>query len=197
MFTKKDFQNLQFNALSELELLKEYAALKEIVRAEILDEPELDKLLRYTIMICEPKSVLVLSERDLNFRKSMAADLAGLPKDEEYRQEVYCYTNEIALELTIKYLTRFAKSKEYAAIVALENSYWENIKLLLKPIDDTNGVKDKDILDAVQKKSAIKSEIDADLKRIENYYSSFFGEDKELINKKERITPENVRKLKK
>lgn len=196
MYEEKDFSNLQFNPLIKNNLLEYYPAIKEIIRVEISTKNDLDNILRYVIMISDPKSVLVVTERDLSYRKGIAADLSNLNTNETYRDEVFNYTNETVLELTVRYLMRFAKSKEFAAILALEYTYWESIRLLLKPIND-NKVKDKEILDAVQKKGAIKSEIDSDLKRLESYYSSFYGEDKELINRaKERITPENIRKIK-
>ena len=51
-------------------------------------------------------------------------------------------------------------------------------------------------MDAVQKKSALKDELDKDIIRIDKLYKSFFGEDVELEKKgKLKITPENIAKL--
>ena len=88
---------------------------------------------------------------------------------------------------------RFSKSKEYAAIVVIENCFWESTKKLLEPIE---GKSSKEQLDAVQKKSALKDELDKDIIRIDKLYKSFFGEDVELEKKgKLKITPENIAKL--
>lgn len=196
MYSQKDFSNLQFNPLCDGDIIKEYPKLQEIVSEALLGSPKLEYTLRYVIITCDPKSVVVLSERDLNYRKSIAADLAGVPQDEFMRNTMFSFEDALTLELSVRYLTRFAKSKEFAAILALETTYWESIRLLLKPID--NDAKDKEVLDAVEKKGKIKAEIDNDIKRLDGYYSSFFGEDKELeIKAKGRITPENARQLKK
>ena len=191
-YTEKDFENLTFNPLCVGLLLKTYPKLNEIVQDADGDS---DRLLRYVILTCDPKSVLFIEEKDLNHRKVIAADLVQLDSDDEFREAVFSYKHPTVLQLTVNYLKHFAKSKQYAAIVALEYTYWESIRLLLKPIDDTlTGAKDRDVLDAVQKKGAIKNEIDADLKRLDTYYSQFFGEDKELeLKAKETIRPENVR----
>ena len=167
-----DFKNLQFNPLCKKSVLTEYRTLSEIING-FENNPALDSILRYTILLCEPKSSLVISERDINYRKEIAAELSGIP--DKLREDVYTYSNVMSLELAVRYLTRFSKSKEYSAILVFENCYQENIRLLLKPIDDTTeNVKDKDVLDAVQKKSLIKNEIVEDLKRIESLYVSFF-----------------------
>ena len=191
-YTEKDFEHLMFNPLCVGLLFKTYPKLNELVADA---DGETDRLMRYVILTCDPKSVLFIEEKDLNHRKVMAADLIGLNDDENFRENVFSYKNPTVLQLTVGYLQHFAKSKQYAAIVALEYTYWESIRLLLKPIDDTaENIKDKDVLDAVTKKGAIKNEIDADLKRLDTYYSQFFGEDKELeLKAKETLRPENVR----
>lgn len=191
MFTEKNFDNLQFNPLCKEDIFKEYPVLLEIIRDELKPTNDIEKILRYVIMLSEPKSIVVISERDLNYRKTVVADLVGLNTDISYRECIFDYSNPVVLEITMRYLMRFCKSKEFAAIAAMENTYWESIKLLLRPIDET--AKDKEMLDAVQKKSAIKNEIDADLKRLDTYYSAFFGDDKDLLSKKERIRPESIR----
>lgn len=194
-YQKKDFLNLRFNPLEETPIREAYPDLNDIIRPEILSEPLLDAMIRYVIMLCEPKSIVFLSESDLNKRKDLAAELAGLPMDVNILDKIFSYDNELVLELTIRYLTRFSKNKEFAALIAMEQVYWEEIKLLLKPINESE--KDNNVLAAIQKKSAIKNEIDSDLKRIGDYYSSFLGEDKDLIAKKERVRPESIRRLQK
>lgn len=195
IYQKKDFLNLRFNPLEENPIREVYPDLNDIIRPEILSEPLLDAMIRYVIMLCEPKSIVFLSESDLNKRKDLAAELAGLPMDVNILDKIFSYDNELVLELTIRYLTRFSKNKEFAALIAMEQVYWEEIKLLLKPIDESE--KDNNVLAAIQKKSAIKNEIDSDLKRIGDYYASFLGEDKDLIAKKERVRPESIRRLQK
>lgn len=196
IYSDADFKNLPFNPMCSGKILTTYPVLKEITNG--LEAKQMDEYVRYTIMLCEPKSVLVATERDLTDRKKSAAQIAGIAfKTEQEESDFFTYKDEIAFELTVRYLTRFCKSKEFSAIMAFENCYEESIRLLMKPIEEkVSGVqiKDKEILDAVQKKSAIKNEISQDLARINNLYEEFFGEDMELTKKATgRLTSENIR----
>ena len=194
-FKVSDFNSLQFNPLCSGKMLTEYPRLSEIVSPEWTDEADLDKIIRYCILVYDPKSALVANEKDLNYRKGIAADISKLDVDnEEYIQSIYNLNHPITIEFTIRFLIRFVKSKEWAAICALEASFWESIRKVLEPITGKNS---KEELDSVQKKSTIKQEIDLDIKRLDTYYKIFFGEDSELENKaKGRVTPESIAKLK-
>jgi len=194
-FKVSDFNSLQFNPLCSGKMLTEYPRLSEIVSPEWTDEADLDKIIRYCILVYDPKSALVANEKDLNYQKGIAADISKLDVDnEEYIQSIYNLNHSITIEFTIRFLIRFVKSKEWAAICALEASFWESIRKVLEPITGKNS---KEELDSVQKKSTIKQEIDLDIKRLDTYYKIFFGEDSELENKaKGRVTPESIAKLK-
>ena len=193
-FKVSDFNSLQFNPLCSGKMLTEYPRLSEIVSPEWTDEADLDKIIRYCILVYDPKSALVANEKDLNYRKGIAAELAKLNlKDEEYMQGIYNFNHTIALDFTIRFLIRFVKSKEWATICALEASFWESIRKVLEPISGKNS---KEELESVQKKATIKDEIDKDIKRVETYYKIFFGEDAEFENKaKKRVTPETISQL--
>ena len=191
MYTKKNFEHCLFNPLAEQRLMEKYPALCEIIHPEWNDDPYLDNILRYIIMVYDPKSPLVFNERDLNHRKNNAAELSRLPQEEEtILENIFNCTYSFFGELVVRYLMRFAKSKEWAAICAFEASFWESIRMVMEPI---SGKDSRQELDAVQKKSAIKSEIDQDIKRLDAYYRSFFSED-EFLEKvaKKRITPEKI-----
>lgn len=193
-YSKKSFQGCIFNPLADENMIETYPRLSEIIMPE-WDKSQLDSLIRYTILVYDPKSVLATTERDLNYRKGVAAELSGFDmNDEEYMASVYNCTHEFLPELIMKFLMRFIKSKEWAAIVIVENCFWESAKKLLEPISGKNS---KEELEAVQKKSAIKDELDKDIARLDKYYTAFFGEDEELLMRaKTRVTPESIAKLK-
>lgn len=195
MFSEKDFSNLQFNPLTKKKILDTYPKLIEIVSNEWVKEPDIDNILRYVILVYDPKSTLVITEKDLNYRKGIGAELAGLnTEDEEYIQSIYSFSNPAVLDIACRYLVRFARSKEWAAICAFEYKFWESIRKTMQPIKDGTN---KEELDAVQKKAAISDEIDKDIKRLEAYYKTFFGEDADLeLKAKSRVTPESIAKLK-
>ncbi len=187
-YKSKDFAACQFNPLTDQKILDAYPRLSEIIDPDWVDE-YLDSVLRYIIMVYDPKSPLINNERDLNYRKGIAGELAGIT-DESMAESLYTSTHEYSSELIIKYLMRFAKSKEWAAICAYESSFWESIKEVIEPISGKNS---KEKLESVQKKSAIKDEIEKDIKRLDALYRTFFGEDDELQNKaKRRLTPELI-----
>lgn len=188
-YTKKSFEGCLFNPMNDERMVDAYPVISEIIDPEWSSDPWLDSIIRYTVMIYDPKSALVMGERDLNYRKGIGAELAGFDvQDEEAMSSIYGCTYPILVDYTVKYLMRFVKSKEWAALVAIEFKLWEEIKQTMTPI---SGKSSKEELEAVQKKAVIAQEIDNDIARLENYYKRFFGEDDELERKaKRRMTPE-------
>lgn len=187
-YKQTDFNNCQFNPLVDQKLLEVYPKLAEIVDAEWFDD-DLDSILRYMIMVYDPKSPLISYERDLNYRKDIAIQLASI-KDDTLAAAVVSSTHKYSPNLIIKYLMRFARSKEWAAICAFESSFWESIKEVIEPISGKNS---KEKLESVQKKAAIKEEIEKDIRRLDALYRTFFGEDEELQQKvKRRLSPEMI-----
>lgn len=191
IYKKKDFANCQFNPLADQPILTEYPKFNEIILPEWVDEPQLDNIIRYVIMVYDPKSILVYNERDLNYRKGIAAELASFDlADEEFMATIYNSSHAFIAELILKFLMRFAKSKEWAALCAFEFAFWESIQMILEPISGKNN---KEELDAVQKKATIKDELDKDIRRLESYFKAFCGEDNDLLDKaRKRITPEMI-----
>lgn len=187
-YKQADFKSCQFNPLTDQGMLDAYPKLGEIIDAEWHDD-NLDCILRYMIMVYDPKSPLIAYERDLNYRKDTAILLAKI-EDEITAAAVVNSTHTYSPVLFIKYLMRFARSKEWAAICAFESSFWESIKEVIEPI---SGKTSKEKLDSVQKKAAIKEEIEKDIRRLDQLYRTFFGEDDELqLKAKRRLTPEMV-----
>jgi hypothetical protein len=188
IYKKEAFNSCHFNPMIGEAMFTAYPKLTEIIDLDWLDE-HLDSILRYMIMVYDPKSPLVFNERDLTYRKGIAIELAKF-NDETIIEAVLNSTHKYSPELIIKYLTRFARSKEWAAICAFESSYWESIKEVIEPISGKNS---REKLDSVQKKAVIKQESIEDIKRLDMLYRTFFGEDEELMNKnKRRLTPEMI-----
>ena len=73
---------------------------------------------------------------------------------------------------------------------AIEYKYWENIAELTTPIQ---GETNKERLEAAQKKSIISDEVEKDIKRIDDLYKAFFGDDQfETAVKKQSFTAERI-----
>lgn len=189
-YVEKDFAACQFNPMVNGSILKVYPVLYDAVSPQFATEPLLDQIVRYIIMVYDSKSPLVFAERDLNYRKGIAAELSGLttPNGDVDVQAIYDFSNPIAIDFVMRWLMRFSKSKEWAAICAFEYKFWEGVKILMQPI---TGKTDKEQLEAAQKKDVIANSVDESIKRLDIYYKNFLGDDTELEKKaKKKFTPE-------
>ena len=149
IYKKNDFKNCLFNPLVEDPMLSVYIRLTEIIDPDWRDE-NLDSILRYVIMVYDPKSPVARNERDLYHRKNIAIELAHI-NDELLVEALITSVHVYLVDLTNRFLRDFVRSREWAAICAFETAYWESIKEVMKPI---HGKSSRDILDAVQKKSS-------------------------------------------
>lgn len=177
-YTEKDFSKLRFNPMIQAPLLQVYPDVGFIVDQEWRDDPLFDYTMRYVIMCYDPESPLIKGENDINYRKAIAAGLSGFNvNDPESLIPIHTNKHDYLPELITRYLRRFAKSKEWAAIAATEFKFWESIGKMLEPIA---GKDSKAELEAVQKKSAISAEINVDIKRLKEYYKDFYSGDETL-----------------
>jgi hypothetical protein len=186
-YSKKQFDGCAFNPLTEGKMLQEYPRLSEIVSPEWMDE-NTDGILRFVVMVYDPSSPLIKGERDLNYRRTAAFELASI-EDDKLINALSGHTHNYSPELIVKYLVRFGKSKEWAMICAFEFKFWEAVKMMIQPIV---GKTSKEELEAVQKKAVVSEQLDIDIRRLESYMKIFFGEDDVLMKKKRSITPELV-----
>ena len=172
-------------------MLSAYPKLSEIILPEWKEDENIDKIIRYVIMVYDPKSPLQRDEKDLIRRKSASARLAVLnTTDSEFINGIYDGSNQICFGIITNYLVRFIKDKEFAALCAFQYKYFENIKELLTPI---SGETNAERLEAARKKSVISDEIDKDILRIDDYWQKVYGDNilTEQIKSK-RITPESI-----
>jgi hypothetical protein len=156
-------------------MLDAYPRLSTIIEKDWLEEPMIDKIIRFIILNYDTGSVLRKNERDSIRRKNIAYDLAGFTRSDigEALPEIINETHELCFHITVRFLAKFIKDKEYAALCAFEFKYYENILELMTPIKgDTNAER----LEAAKKKSVISEEIIKDIKVIDDLWHGFFGE---------------------
>jgi hypothetical protein len=196
IYTEKDFESCLFNPLTKKAMLKAYPRLSEISPAEADTLPFFDNVLRYVCLLYDPKSPLITAEMDLNYRKSVAAELAGFDTDgdDAFLQTIYNSELEWPVSLTTRFLIRFIKQRKWAYIVALEFKFWEGIQRIMKPVEKTVGGKDWDELKSIEIKAKISDEASKDIARLDTLYKEFFNEDEALENaaKNLRVTPEMI-----
>lgn len=166
-----------------------YPGLHKIIPAEARALPLLDMMIRYSIMIYDPKSPLVADERDLNYRKNLALDFLKV-QDQSVRDQMISCEQPFLPEVITGILQHFIKSMEWACLSALEFKFWEAINITMQPLSGLSG---KEQLEALQKKALASKEMEADMKRIEQYYKSLFSDDGDLEKKaRSRVSPESV-----
>lgn len=197
MYVEKDFQHCMFPPLVKKEMLAVYPRLREIESCFDANHILVDKVLRYICMLYDPKSPLIAGERDLNYRKTVAAELAGFDSETEdaFLQELFDSKLDWVTTLIMRFLMRFIKQRQWALICSIEMAYWEGVQRIMRPIEKGTGdKKDYDELKALEVKAKLKDEAEKDLKRLDTLYKSFFNEDDDLENaaKNIRITPEMI-----
>jgi len=184
-----DFRLCQFNPLTEGPMLTAYPLLSDAMLSEWLYYEKIDLLIRYVILVYDPKSPLVQDERDLNRRKRAALDMIEIT-DEETQDKWIRHDHEFLPELISKFLERFLKSREYAVLAALEFKFWESVQITLTPVSGRNS---KEELESLQKKSLVAEEMDKDIKRLDLYHKQYFMDDTDLVRKvKKRFSPERM-----
>jgi hypothetical protein len=183
------FKGCQFNPLTKEKMMSAYPGLAGNLEIEWIADPQIDDLLRYVILVYDPKSPLVTDERDTGHRKELALDMLEI--EDEQRLNWISHKHEYLPDLICLFLQRFFKSREYAMLQALEFKFWESIKLTLQPVAGKNS---KEELESLQKKSLAANEMDNDIKRIDAYYRQYFMEDMELEKQSKRIysSPEKI-----
>lgn len=188
-YRPEDFRGCQFNPLTMGPMLTAYPLLSDAMKSEWLYEEKIDLLIRYVMMVYDPKSPLVSDERDLNRRKRMALDMLEVT-EEETQEKWIQHDHPFLADFITCFLSRFLKSREYAMLQAIDFKFWESIKLTMQSISGKNS---KEELEALQKKSIAADEMDKDIKRLEALHKQYFMDDLDLVRKvKKRITPEGI-----
>jgi hypothetical protein len=179
------FKGCQFNPLVKEKMIAAYPGLAGELEIEWIADPDIDNLLRYVILVYDPKSLLVTDERDIGHRKDLALDMLEI-EEEEVRANWIAHRHPFLPDLICLLLYRFVKSREYAMLQAMEFKFWESIKLTLHP----GG------LESLKNKGIAADEMEKDIKRIESYYRLYYMEDIELEKKvkKSYSSPEQAMK---
>lgn len=213
MYKAEDFKRCVFNPLCDDSMLKTYPKLRELFtwgENTWRNHKSIDGILRYVCAMYDQNSPLITDIKELDRRKEQAAILAGFNTCSDVTlvvtvegdlEEIDFDDEDIDLppavpkdelpELITLYLAMFQKSLEWAAMVAIENKFWESTKMILAPV---TGKDSKDELTAIEKKSKIADELEKDIRRIQTFKKSFFDGDEQLAKRptKRSFSPELV-----
>lgn len=204
-YTETHFKNCPFSPFDE-KLFKRHPSLVALVPPDgeegqegVMATVSPENVLRYIIALYDPKSPLLKGEQNLNRRKDVAADIAGIDKEKYIKEVMFMYEcrDDRFVLYVQNYLRYYAKSMEWAMIQSFEQAFWEYQSRLMQPIE--RGDKDKDLISAVQLKTKLSDDIQSLYDKYQAALEKFYGEDKELIVASAQITrftPESVAKLK-
>lgn len=196
IYLKEHFEKCSFNPLVETSMIKTYPKLAQIVEMKWMQDNNLEKILKYVIMVFDPKSPL-MSISSLQERKRVAFDICGISKigeDDKKNISENSY-NEILPELIIRYLINFPRSRDWAILCVLENKFWETVNILMLPLSESGDK--KGLLGASESKSKIIENLKNDQKDIDYYFKTIFGEDGDIEKLARRIpiSPQSIAKL--
>lgn len=171
-YTESDLQKCRFNPLTPKAMLETYPKLKDI-----FTEPD-DAIMRYTILLYDPKSPLLEDYKNLDQRRQVAADMF-------IDAELDTLQDQFVLS-AVDYL-KYINDKIFAAACATEYKFWEAISLIMQPI--SRGGSDSDQLQAANKKNVLSDSMDDSIKKLDGYAREMSGGDTVVEKKmKKRFT---------
>jgi hypothetical protein len=198
MYKKEDFSKCAFNPLEDESMLKANPKLATIIEMAWLRDNHIEKIIKYVIMVFDPKSPLTAIS-SLKERKIMAAGICGIDKiSKDISVQILNNSyGDILPNLIIKYLINFPRSRDWAILCVIENKFWETIGLLLKPLEEVSDK--KDLLKSSESKTKVLESLKTDQSDIDYYYKLIFGDDEEIekLVKRTAISPQSIAGLKK
>ena len=192
-YSQDSFKNCLFNPLAK-NLTEKYPALIPLMPKGENGE----KILRYILLLYDPKSPLIKDSRNIKTRKQEAARLVGfdLQKDTDFLDSLFAFKNKEAVAKTVLFLKEYIHNRTWSMIVSHEQTFYEYNERLMKPVEDDDKTKEKDVMATI----VLKSKLVQDLKDIHSilkeYYKEIFEDDdlrEKVINN--RISPETMARV--
>lgn len=194
IFKSEDFRGLSFaidKADPTKSLIDQIPDLKQVPEFCVFIE-NLDKIIKYIILMYDKNSPLVRKFTDLATRKMNAATMAGfdLKVDDDVLQSIYDFIDPRISEMVIGFL-RFQNNLLFSMLVSNEQTFFEYQQSLLSAVMMLRN--DKDKLTALAVKSKLMDDSDVIAERIEKYYKQIYMDDKAIdFVKKKSSSPESV-----
>jgi hypothetical protein len=195
---KIDFKDLKYpvfsveaNLLDKIPQLKPYAEL--LATQESIGRPDIDKLIRYVMVLYDKRSPLIKQFSNLQLRKTEAAIVSGynIEKDAGIIEKLFDFTDKQLQVLAIEFL-KDQNDMYWSMIVSNEQTFYEYQKALLSEV--TLFTTERDKLSALQIKAKLMDDCDTIAERVDTYYHRVFGEGDVNTKAKQKrsFTPENI-----
>lgn len=198
--SKNDFNDLKYPVFSVedhlLDRIPELAPYAEIITQFDEPCPDIDNLIRYTMVLYDKKSKLIKSFTNLELRKKEAAVLAGydLEKDAVRIATLFDFTDKYLQAIALYFLEE-QNHMWFCNLVSSEQTFYEYQKALMAEAKLVDG--DKDKMATLMLKSKIQDECDKIAERVEVYYTKVYGEGEEKAKAKTKdFSPESIARRK-
>jgi len=172
----------------ESPMTEQYPQLQRLSTFADCERPDKDALIRYILLMYDPKSPYKDLISDIKQRKVSCAHAAAL---EECR-EIFEFLDREFIEMLDEWL-KSINSRVWSMIVSNEQVFYEYQSRLLIPVADSEKG-DKETIAAADLKAKLMDTCDEIHNRLEGYYRELYG-DKETADKirqNHRWTPENI-----
>lgn len=189
MYSKEEFSAMNFNIHGKKSPIQDKALSRIDFDFDLFDEPDRNKVIKYFCYCYDSKSPFVTQIQDVNQRKELALDEAGIT-DEDHRERLMELDNSSYISLLIA-IMRSQKSKLYRLIIVNEEAFNEYETQVLRKLSSD---KDKDLMQALTTKDKILDSLDTIRNRLEAYYRKFFNEE-EVVVKKVSFSPEGMKDI--
>jgi len=195
IYQVSEFKSMSFNVFGvkhSVDLLKEFPKMSLIKGFVEYSGADRNKVIRYVCYMYDKNSPIKDYHQDLAVRKAECARLSGFSSgDKGILEEVYDMKNEGVLAMINDFLI-FQNERVWTMYVSNEQTFYEYQKKLLRNVE---GDRDKDILQALQIKSRLMTDMDEINNRLESYLRILTGDDTQMarvIVKRRMITPESI-----
>jgi len=193
IFKAEDFAGLPFpihKADPNKSLFKQIPELRQIREFTDCANPDVDKIVKYIILMYAKNSPLVKKFTDLGIRKSTAADMAGFEADAAILPTLYEFIDIEISNMVIGFL-RFQNDLVFAMLASNEQTFYEYQQTLMSQMLMIRN--DKDKITALAVKSKLMDDSDIIAARIDKYYKQLYIDDKAIdYVKKRSSSPESI-----
>jgi hypothetical protein len=147
--------------------------VKRKIKAPILD---LENILKYVFYVYDIRSPLIKQTRELSKRKEWGVALSNLKKvaNTDRVADIISNNDPHVIEIAVEFLTRYQPVK-WTMICSYEQQFKEFQSTLMKKTSDVKD--DKDLVTAINAKSALLEKSDKIAERLTELYKEVFTED--------------------
>jgi hypothetical protein len=197
-FHPEEFESMSFNVypVKEKDITKQMPQIERIDSFKKILAAYKDlgpSIIKYMCYMYDQGSPMKRHFPELSQRKKECANISGVSANHAVEQSLFEMTSPLFL-LAIDEFLKFQNHRVWSMIVSNEEVFYEyQSKLLIKTEED----RDKDLLQALQIKSKIMSDMDTINERLESYYDKLYQGDTELIAhvQLKNISPEEIAEL--